>query len=71
MAHIDTHKVKSGNIDAIGHDDGVLRVRFKNGGVYDYSGVSANEFDELRRADSIGSHFASRIKGKFDFRKEK
>ena len=71
MGHIDTHKLESSNIKAIGHTDDLLRVEFRHGGVYDYSGDSDKEFIAFEGSESKGRNFVNRIKGNFSFRKEK
>ncbi len=56
--------VQSSQIAQIGHDgNSALRVLFRNGGLYEYSKVSPSEFDELRSAASVGTHFGRCIKG--------
>ena len=54
----------SSTIQKLEHDsDGnVLTVHFKSGGVYQYPGVSASEFEALRTAPSVGKHFHAHIK---------
>ncbi len=42
-------------------------VQFKNGGTYQYFGVPADSFNELRCAGSAGKHFAAHIKNVFLF----
>lgn len=56
--------VKSDSIAAVKHDPASrsLTVQFKNGGVYRYAGVSADQHAALMRADSIGTHFHSVIR---------
>lgn len=56
--------VQSSNIRAVGWNDGVLHVEFSNGKRFSYSGVSAQDYDELTNAKSVGSFFASRIRTK-------
>lgn len=56
--------VQSSQIAQIGHDgQSKLRVLFRRGGLYEYSGVTPTEFDEFRAANSIGTHFGQFIKG--------
>lgn len=59
--------VASSNIASVGHDPetNTLEVEFKNGGVYQYEGVSADEHGALASADSIGSHFHKNIKSRY------
>lgn len=64
--HIKLHAVKSSAIKAVGHDPATntLRIEFLSGGVYDYSGVSADEHAELMSAESHGKHFHRNLRGK-------
>ena len=67
MANVDDVEmvdVISSNIAAIGfsEEDNTLFVEFTRGGIYSYSGVPKEEFDNLRDAGSVGGYFASNIK---------
>jgi hypothetical protein len=57
-----TRQVDSTSIAAIGHEDDVLEVRFRNGGVYRYHGVPTAVFARLLAAESKGSFFNRRIR---------
>ena len=56
--------VISSNIVSIGYDPEIqtLEIEFKNGSVYQYSGVPSDEFDSFMSADSRGTYFHARIK---------
>lgn len=62
--------VESSQIHSLGHDDATstLAVRFKNRAtgeptsLYHYRNVSAEKYQALRNAPSIGSHFGKHIK---------
>ncbi|MDD5523678.1 MAG: KTSC domain-containing protein [Smithella sp.] len=60
-------RVKSSNIAAIGYepDDMVLTVQFKNGGIFAYQGVPAQEVVNLHGAESVGKYLHSKIKPNF------
>lgn len=60
--------VQSSNLDAVGYDEPTkaLHIRFKNGAVWEYTEVPAEEYQALMSADSIGSHYAKYIKKKFE-----
>jgi hypothetical protein len=60
----------SSNIEAIGYDSdsNTLRIRFLNGTVYDYFGVSAELHQALMKAGSKGSFLNSRIKDKYRYK---
>lgn len=56
--------VQSSQIAAVGHNgESTLHILFRRGGLYEYDNVSAQEYDDLLRAESIGSHFGKHIKG--------
>lgn len=69
--NITLNPVKSGQIQAIGHDanTNTLAIQFKGGGVYHYAGVDAESYKAFSGADSLGKHLASNIKGKYEFTK--
>jgi hypothetical protein len=60
--------VSSMTIESVGHnpDTNTLRVRFRNGVEYDYANVNAEQHAAFIGAESVGSHFHSNIKGKFE-----
>lgn len=63
--------VTSSNIAAIGHDPATneLHVQFKSGATHVFSGVTAEQHEAMRDAESVGKHFHAHVKGKFDSRK--
>lgn len=61
--------VKSSQIESIGHhpETNTLAIKFKGwgdkpGSVYHYQNFTAQQFDEFKKAKSIGSHFKTNIK---------
>ena len=68
MIAIDLVPVESSQLAAVGHDaeTNTLRVQFKSGATYDYSGVAAEKFEAMLAADSLGKFFGSEIKAKVD-----
>ncbi len=68
---IDRTPVQSSNIASIGHDPATdtLHVEFRSGATWAYDGVDADRHAELLNADSVGSHFAKHIRGKFPGRR--
>lgn len=58
--------VTSSMITSVGHDGDVLEIEFRNGKVYRHAGVSREHFEALRNAESIGKHYNTAIRGKFD-----
>jgi hypothetical protein len=59
--------VVSSNIAKYGYDESTqtLRIEFRNGGVYDYSGVPSEIVADLADAPSIGSYFHNNIRNQF------
>lgn len=55
---MDLQRVKSSNIDAIGHEGETLVVRFRGGATYEYEAVPAETATQLLQAKSVGSAFA-------------
>ena len=61
--------VGSSNVAAVGYDCGILTVRFHNGYVYEYSGVSEAVFREFLAAPSKGRFVHHRLKNKYPTRR--
>lgn len=55
--------VESSSIDSVGYEDGVLEVRFNNGGLYRYFDVPPEVCLELLKAESIGGFFNRYVRG--------
>ena len=64
---IDMKQVASSNIKRIGWKNNVLRVQFKNSGIYDYQEVSKEIYETMITSDSIGSFFARNIRGNYKY----
>jgi hypothetical protein len=64
---VEMNNVVSGNIATIGYNKvyKVLRVRFKNGGHYQYDEVPEHVYDEMRKASSVGKYFSVIIRNRF------
>jgi hypothetical protein len=71
MSYPEMTPVDSTNVEALGYDakNEQLYVQFLNGGLYLYTGVDQQSYDELREAPSIGSHFNREIKPNFQHEK--
>jgi len=69
MNTIPMQAVDSSQIESIGHDGDTLAVRFKNGGVYHYHGVSAETFNDMKESRSVGSFLYKNIKPNYKFTK--
>lgn len=66
MNWIDTD---SSNIARFAYDDTnrVLKIEFRNGGVYDYFDVPEHVFESMRSASSKGQYLAHQIKGSYRY----
>lgn len=64
MPSFNMKAVESSQIAEVGHDSSTetLRVKFKNGGVYDYTKVGSEVYNALMAAPSVGSYFSAVIK---------
>jgi len=59
-------QIKSSNIDAIGHANGTLTIKFRNGGTYDFDNFPADLHEKFMAAtDSHGRFFHEHIRNKF------
>ena len=64
--------VDSSNLASVGYDKAnkILEIEFRNGGVYEYSGVPPQEHTGLMNASSHGEYFDANIKkAGYSFRK--
>lgn len=63
--------ITSSNLQSIGYDSDsqTLEVEFKNGGIYQYSGVPEHEFTNVMNADSHGKYFIANIKDRYPYTK--
>lgn len=61
--------VSSSNIAAIGYDEDmqILEVEFKDGSVYQYSGVPLSEFEGIMNAASHGTYLNANIKRRYAY----
>lgn len=64
MEHV---PVKSSNIVSVAYDPltAAMEIKFANGGLYRMTEVMPTDHHALIHADSVGSHFAKHIRGKF------
>ena len=59
--------VQSSSLSKLAYDSqhGILQVEFRDGTVYQYSGVPLQTFQELLQADSKGAFFNHHIRSRF------
>lgn len=64
---MDRTPVSSSNIASIGYDEDsqTLEVEFKDGSVYQYSGVPLSEHKGIMNASSHGSYLNANIKNRY------
>jgi len=60
---------ESSSIARFAYDEAsyVLKVEFKNGGLYDYFDVPPHVFEGMRNAPSRGQYLAQNIKGTYRY----
>lgn len=63
---ITRNPVQSSTIASIGYAGGVLEIEFKSGGVYRYSGVTPDIYQQLMEGESVGKAFHALVKNKFE-----
>ena len=63
--------IDSEAIEAVGYEPSkqILRITYRNGRTYDYSGVPADELDEFMSAPSRGAYANRVIKPKYKCRR--
>jgi hypothetical protein len=61
--------VESSNLASIGYDaeNEILEVEFNHGGVYQYSDVPQDVYEELMSASSHGKYFSANIRNDYDY----
>lgn len=61
--------VDSSNLASIGYDASseTLEVEFKHGGIYQYSDVPEDVYEELMSASSHGVYFSANIRNDYDY----
>jgi len=67
--NVDMQAVDSSLITEIGYnaEKKVLRVKFKNGAIYDYSDFPKKMYNDMLTSESVGKYFHSRVKSIFKF----
>lgn len=63
------HKLESTDIDSVLREGKDLKIRYTDGKVYNYTGVSDKKVDKLLNAKSPGSFVYKNIKEKHDYRR--
>lgn len=61
--------VSSSNVARIGFENGVLRVQFHNGYVYEYYNVPESVYKAFLNAPSKGQFVHYNLKGFYDYRR--
>lgn len=65
----DMFQVSSSNVAAVGYDanEKTVYVRFLNQSLYIYKGVPENEFNNLKKAASVGSYLHRNFKNVYPY----
>lgn len=60
--------VQSSNINSIGYDNenSMLEIEFLSGGIYQYSNVPINIYNDIMNSVSHGKYFRQNIKDRFN-----
>lgn len=61
--------VNSSDLNTVEYNQGILRIRFNSGGIYDYYNVPITVYQELLNASSKGKYFHAHIKNVYPFNK--
>lgn len=56
---------ESSNIEMFAHEEGIMRICFKNGLMYDYYDVPKTRFEEMKNAESKGKFLNQNLKRKY------
>lgn len=66
---VDMVPVNSSNVEAIGYDSSneIVHVKFLDGSVYIYKGVTESEYLNLKSAASIGSYLHRNFKNVYPY----
>jgi len=61
------HPVQSSVLESVGYDPGdkILELEFREGGVWNYFNFPKPTYKRFISAESLGSFFVRRIKGKY------
>ncbi|MDX2304123.1 MAG: KTSC domain-containing protein [Microscillaceae bacterium] len=64
MANFRRKHASSSLITSVAYDafSQVLEVVFCKGGIYEYSNISPDQYEQLRRSDSLGEYFNTNIR---------
>ena len=57
--------ISSSNLNAVGFENGTMRILFNSGGLYEYYNVPDSTYRGLMSAGSAGSYFHAFIKGRY------
>lgn len=57
--------VASRSLSAVGYEGGILVIAFRNGGVYQYSGVPSAVAQGLAQAASKGRYYQQFVRGRY------
>lgn len=58
----DMANVKSSNIESVAYGGNTMYINFLNGTSYSYNNVLLEDYEALKKAESVGKHFNSKVK---------
>ncbi len=61
--------VSSSNLASVGYENQVLRIAFRSGAIYEYTGVPKSVYLGLLSSPSLGKYFHANIKNVFPCRR--
>jgi hypothetical protein len=59
--------IQSSDLESVGWEAETLEIKFKSGGIYQYSNVPKHIFNALLTAPSKGKYFHQFIKNRYSF----
>jgi hypothetical protein len=63
-------RVQSSAFTGVGYDGrSKMHIKFNDGAVHEYSGVTPEAYSKLMNAKSLGSHFLSQIRDRYNSRR--
>lgn len=70
---MERQSVRSSNLASIGYDEenNILEIEFNHGGIYQYSKVPFDVYEELMNVSSHGTCFSSNIKNNTNYKTKK
>lgn len=70
---MERQSVRSSNLASIGYDEenNILEIEFNHGGIYQFSNVPFDVYEELMNASSHGTYFSANIRNNTSYKTKK